>query len=116
MFSLYVANKSISFVHQLKNPKAAELLSRSSTTCKSGPSVSEWGRKERHRASTQSQTFISSEYLQPKQVQFRSLKSPAQLQETPFMMYLSPACVLPFIQVQYTYLSDLPETPLKPRV
>lgn len=50
-----MANKSISFVHQLKNPKAAGLLSRSSTTCKSAPSVSEWGRKERHRASTQSE-------------------------------------------------------------
>lgn len=32
------------------------------------------------------------------------------------MMWLSPACVLPLIQVQYTYLSDLPETLLKPRV
>lgn len=72
MFSLYTANKSISFVHQLKKPKAAGLLSRSSTTCKSAPWMSEWGRKERHRASTQSDLhFFQVPAALNKQVQFR---------------------------------------------
>lgn len=68
----------------------------------------------------QSQHSVRPSFLpspcSPKQVQFRSLKSTAQLRQTHFMMCLSPACVLPLIQVQYTYLSDLPETLLKPRV
>lgn len=72
MFSLYTANKSISFVHQLKKPKAAGLLSRCSTTCKTAPWMSEWGRKERHRASTQSDLhFFRVPAALNKQVQFR---------------------------------------------